>query len=131
MAEIIGVWQTSQVSSIQDMSASQFVIDRSAGDLWTKVRVQEACSGLFGPSDATIMLEKCGVQDSLRHCMHDDGACATAHTCIEGINPDAHPGQQAYTAMSFSRHCWARTLVYVVSQSLLTPYMLPGQPCSL
>ena len=27
-------------------------------------------------------------------------------------------------------HCSARTRVYVASHSLLTPYMLPGQPCS-
>ena len=30
--------------------------------------------------------------------------------------------------MPFAWHCFARTLVYVASHSLLTPYMLPGHP---
>lgn len=60
-------------------------------------------------------------------------ACMT-YWCIiwEERSPEGlYPGQQAYTAMPFSRQASARTRVYVVSQSLLTPYMLPGQPCSL
>ena len=32
--------------------------------------------------------------------------------------------------MPLLRHCSARTRVYAASHSLLTPYMLPGQPCS-